>query len=81
MFVTEHTFPRDADGTLQGDQHFGSRPRNPLGPPEPHGAGRPAPRPSGSVQPPAEGTGGASGAAAPFGEEGVSAGGSGSGGA
>ena len=50
-------------------------------PPEPNGAGRPAPRPSGSVQPPAEGTGGASGAAAPFGEEGVSAGGSGLGGA
>jgi hypothetical protein len=49
----------------------------PVSHPEPEGAGRPAPRPSGSVQPPGEGTGGASGAAAPFGEEGVSEGDSG----
>ena len=45
--------------------------------PKPIGAGRPAPRPSGSVQRPGEGTGGASGAAAPLGEAGVSGGGTG----
>ena len=49
----------------------------PKGPPEPNGAGRPAPRPSPTLQPPGVGTGGASGAAAPFGEAGVSVGGSG----
>jgi len=45
--------------------------------PEPEGAGHPAPPPDPPLQLPAEGTGGASAAAAPFGEAGVSAGGSG----
>lgn len=41
------------------------------------GAGRPAPPLDPPIQPLVEGTGGASGAAAPFGEAGVSVGGSG----
>ena len=45
--------------------------------PEPTGAGRPAPRPNLTIQPPGEGSGGASEAAAPFREAGVSGGGSG----
>jgi len=45
--------------------------------PKPKGAGRPAPPPNPPIQPPAEGTGGASAAGVPFDEAGVSGGGSG----
>lgn len=45
--------------------------------PAPEGAGRPAPPPDPSIQPLGEGTGCVSGTAAPFGETGVSEGGSG----
>jgi hypothetical protein len=101
MFVTEHTFPQNADGTLQEGQYFGSHPRNPLAP-RAHRRGASGPASEPRIQPLAEDTGGASAARSvgrvserptlyerspapppdqsiqpPFGEAGVSEGGSG----